>query len=575
VVKATLSLGKQVIFVNGDGFDDILIGSRLADPNGINSGESYIIYGQANSVFELSSLLAENGGDGSMGFVINGIDTRDYSGVSVSSAGDINGDGFDEILIGASKADPSEKGLGGESYLIFGRQGGFGASLEVSNLNGNNGFIINGIDRGDYSGRSLSSAGDMNGDGFDDIIIGARRADPNGTYSGESYVVFGQAGGFEPSLELQSLNGTTGFVINGINANEYSGFSVSSAGDVNGDGFDDIIIGAPGSYASNGMSYVVFGHASEFEASLELSTLNGSNGFIINGKSSVDASGISVSSAGDVNNDGYDDLLIGAYFASPNGDRSGESYVIFGHADGFGVSFELSTLNGINGFAMNGINPGDYSGHSVSSAGDFNGDGFEDILVGAFRADPNGNFSGESYIVFGKRNGFESSLELSSLDGTNGFVLIGSEAYDNSGRSLSSAGDINGDGFDDILIGKNRSEGGSYVVFGRAGGFEASLELSSLNGTNGFVINGIDTGDGSGRSVSSPIAPTPMGVIAVRATSFMGGLILDAQLNFSLLMLIAIQLPIAVKLSTASQVMTSSMAALPVMSLWARTAMIC
>ena len=111
-----------------------------------------------------------------------------------------------------------------------------------------NGFVLNGIDSYDQSGSSVSSAGDVNGDGFDDLIIGADGAEPNGINgAGQSYVVFGQAGGFSPSIDLSSsfLNGSNGFVLNG-NTGDFSGSSVSGAGDINGDGFDDLIIGATG-----------------------------------------------------------------------------------------------------------------------------------------------------------------------------------------------------------------------------------------------------------------------------------------------------------------------------------------
>ena len=118
------------------------------------------------------------------------------------------------------------------------------AIFELSSLNGTNRFVINRIDVSDQSGRSVSAAGDINGDGIDDIIIGADNADPNGNNSGESYVVFGSASGFGAALELSALDGTNGFVINGIDADDRSGTSVSAAGDVNGDGIDDIIIGA-------------------------------------------------------------------------------------------------------------------------------------------------------------------------------------------------------------------------------------------------------------------------------------------------------------------------------------------
>ena len=137
----------------------------------------------------------------------------------------------------------------------------------------------------------------------------------------------------------------------------------------------------------------MFGKASgTYSASLELSSLNGTNGFVINGIDANDNSGNSVSSAGDINNDGYDDIIIGAIVADPNGDSSGESYVVFGKASGtYSASLELSSLNGTNGFVINGIDESDYSGNSVSSAGDINNDGYDDIIIGANEADPNGD----------------------------------------------------------------------------------------------------------------------------------------------------------------------------------------
>ncbi|MCC5608124.1 tandem-95 repeat protein [Nostoc sp. CHAB 5834] len=194
-------------------------------------------------------------------------------------------------------------------------------------------------------------------------------------------------------------------------ADDSLGSSVSSAGDFNGDGIDDLIIGASGSAyideIDTGPSaniYVVFGKSSGFGSVLNLSSLDGSNGFAINGN----GVGISVSSAGDINGDGFDDVIIGALEASSNDNRAtGESYVVFGSSSGFGASFDLLSLDGSNGFVINGINVGDFSGRSVSNAGDFNGDGSDDLIIGAAQKGGGiyGPFkNGESYVIYGFAN---------------------------------------------------------------------------------------------------------------------------------------------------------------------------
>ena len=486
--------------VNGDGYDDLIIGANGANPNGeFNAGETYIVYGGAsapgtNGVLDLSGL------EGTNGFTLTGIDRFDNSGTSVSSAGDVNGDGYDDLIIGANRADPNgdiNAGEGGETYIVYGGASAPGTDgvLALSSLNGTNGFILNGIDADDYSGWSVSSAGDVNGDGYDDLIIGARLADPNGDDSGETYVIYGGASAPRTGVRLSTLNGSNGFILTGIDAGDSSGRSVSSAGDVNGDGYDDLIIGAwradPNGNDNAGETYVIYGGASAPGGVLDLSSLNGTNGFILNGIDVGDSSGISVSSAGDVNGDGYDDLIIGAHFAGPNGNSSGETYIVYGGASapGTGGRFNLSTLNGINGFILTGIDADDRSGFSVSSAGDVNGDGYDDLIIGAPSADPNGNSSaGETYVIYGGASapGTGGVLDLSMLDGTNGFTVTGIDAYDNSGHSVSSAGDVNGDGYDDLIIGANRADpngdsraGETYIVYGGATGTESLVPVTA------------------------------------------------------------------------------------------------
>ena len=446
--------------------------------------------------------------NGTNGFRLDGIDMDDNSGRSVSSAGDVNGDGFDDLIIGASNADAGVTDTReGESYVVFGKSGGFAAAIDLSTLDGTTGFRLDGIDENDFSGLSVSDAGDVNGDGFDDVIIGARGADPGGdSFSGESYVVFGKSGGFASAIDLSTLDGTTGFRLDGIDARDYSGRVVSSAGDVNGDGFDDLIIGAYRANSDVGESYVAFGKSDGFVSAIDLSTLDGTTGFRLDGIDAGDHSGRSVSSAGDVNADGFDDLIIGASAAGSG--SKGESYVVFGKSGGFAAAIDLSTLDGTTGFRLDGIDASDCSGCSVSSAGDVNGDGFDDLIIGASDADADGDSrAGESYVVFGKSGGFASAIDLSTLDGTTGFRLDG---RGRSGYSVSSAGDVNGDGFDDVIIGArdagpggDLSAGESYVVFGKSGGFASAIDLSTLDGTTGFRLDGIDEYDRSGFSVST------------------------------------------------------------------------
>lgn len=471
----------------------------------LGAGLSAAIAHAAPPVIPLSAL------DGNNGFRLDGVASEDYSGAAVSGVGDINGDGIDDLIIGAYGAG----GFSGRSYVVFGRSaGGFTSPINLSALDGGNGFRLDGVAGADYSGSAVSAAGDINGDGIDDLIIGANGADANGIGSGSSYVVFGRsAGGFASAINLSTLNGSNGFRLVGAEG-DLSGVAVSVAGDINGDGFDDLVIGArraDPNGAESGSSYVVYGSGSGFDATINLSTLNGSNGFRLDGVAAGDRSGIAVSGVGDINGDGIDDLIVGADFADPFGvSGAGSSYAVFGNTTGFPAVFPLATLNGATGFRIDGVAEGEFSGRVVSGAGDVNGDGTDDLIIGAPFADTNGEQSGSSYVLFGRgAGGFPSLIPLSSLNGSNGFRLDGAVG-NRSGVAVSAAGDVNGDGIDDLIIGASLanpngigSAGSSYVLFGRSTSFAAVIPLSSLNGSTGFRLDGAAANNRSGSAVAA------------------------------------------------------------------------
>jgi Ca2+-binding RTX toxin-like protein len=447
------------------------------------------------AVVELSSL------DGTNGFEIDAEAPGDQLGGSVSSAGDVNGDGFDDVIVGAWGARPNGS-FSGASYVVFGGPDGFSANLDLGLLDGTNGFQISGSGSAhERIGGAVASAGDVNGDGFADVIIGAPEA---GYGDGACYVIFGSADGFPPELNTTDVDGPNGFALLGTSTpigHALAGGSVASAGDVNGDGVGDLIIGAEGldpNGAFSGSSYLVFGSAGGFPSTVKLSSLDGSNGFRLDGEAEIDHSGETVSSAGDVNGDGFDDLLIAAPLAN---NFTGASYVVFGAADGFPAALDLADLDGTNGFEIDSAS-GEVSGFSVACAGDVNGDGLDDLVIGATIASPYTQ-PGACYVVFGQSNGFEARLNLSTVDGVNGVKITGYVG------EVASAGDVNGDGFDDIIIGcggynaNGDRSGACYVVFGGAAGFPSDLDLSALDGSNGFRIDGEAQFDYAGISVAS------------------------------------------------------------------------
>jgi hypothetical protein len=484
--------------VNGDGLDDLILGGRFSSvPGRPRAGRSLVVFGKAGAApVEMSQVVAGNGG-----FVINGQGASDYSGSSVAPAGDVNGDGLADLIVGAEHSDPSAGERAGRSYVVFGKADS--AAVELSAVAaGRGGFVINGECKDDESGHSVAGAGDVNGDGLADLIVGAYGYGMRGaarTLVGRSYVVFGRSN-TEP-VDLSAIAaGQGGFAIAGERDTDFSGNSAAGAGDVNGDGLADLIVGANGAAArgvfDSGRSYVIFGRTQTTPVALS-DVAAGSGGFVINGQCQSDSSGTRVASAGDMNGDGLADVIVGAVQADPPaGSSGGRSYVVFGKSSTAAVDLS-SIVQGLGGFVINGQSAGDWSGWRAALAGDVNGDGLADLVIGAFFADPPaGTSAGRVYLVYGKAD--TAAVDLSRVAaGTGGFVINGQSAGDGAGRGAAAAGDVNGDGLADLIVGSSDASPGGvtnagrgHVIFGATTGAFSDTAVDQLGSEGDDVLTG-------------------------------------------------------------------------------------
>ena len=499
-------------------------------------------------IIDLRSLFPDAGGDGTIGVVFEGVNAGDRSGSVISGAGDVNGDGINDLFIGAQLADPDGRKDAGESYVVFGRKGGFPATVELRDLfpiaggDGSKGFVLQGVGDGDRMGL-LRDLGDVNGDGIDDIIVGAVGADPEGVKNaGQTYVIFGRTTGFPPVIPVADLlpenggDGSAGFAIDGVRVGDALG-QAGGAGDVNGDGINDIMVAAvqadPNGQDGAGEVYVVFGRRYGFPARFKLRRLfpaiggNGTEGFVLQGAEAGDRLRISAIRSDDINGDGIDDLLLGAEFADSQGRTDvGEAYVVFGRITGFPPIFKVKRLfpiaggDGTEGFVLQGVDAGDTAGRSACGLGDIDGDGINDFVIGAYKGGPNNSpEAGEGYLLYGRTTPFPAVFDLRTLfpafggNGNEGFVVKGINAGDRAFPVL--INDVNGDGIDEMLYGAQLADpegridaGASYVLFGRNTRFPASYEFKRLlpseggDGSEGFVIEGVNAGDEFGYTIT-------------------------------------------------------------------------
>ncbi|KAA5540459.1 hypothetical protein FYK55_20830 [Roseiconus nitratireducens] len=456
--------------------------------------------------------------DGGNGFVVTGTQVQGFSGISVSGIGDVNSDGLSDFAVGM--LDPDLAGGGamptGEVYVVFGTESGFNAQLPLSSVDGSNGFVVTGLDAAAGFGLTVDAVGDVNDDNLQDFIIGSPGSSPGGRDSaGSAVVIFGSSTGFAAQLDATSLDGSDGFRIDGLAAGDTLGFSVSGAGDLNDDGIQDVVVGAKNADATApvrpgaGQAYVIFGKSMPFDATFDLSTLDGSNGFVVQPASEGDELGAVVDNVGDVNGDDIDDVLVTAPQGNSGGGELGAAYVIYGRDTAFSSAFDVTGIDGNNGMEIIGIRAGQRLGFEASGLGDINADGIDDIMV-AEGPDADGSLGGSrGYIVFGQQ-GTAASVDLAALDGANGLAVTTSAQANPNPMRVSEAGDVNGDGIADALISMAATTvdnvsipGGSFVLFGRDTGFPAALVLADLDGSDGFVIEGMNDAEQSGEAVGA------------------------------------------------------------------------
>lgn len=387
--------------LNGDGITDLILSALEADSvdnQREGAGESYIIFGGASlpPTIDLAT-------PGTSNITIYGKEAGDRLG-QVSGAGDVNADGYDDIVLGADLASDT-----GESYVIFGEPD-WPSTIDLADA-GSADILLTGA--GYYVGYRVGDAGDMNNDGKDDFIVSSQRA--NGV--GECYVIFGDEALSETStIDLDNLEGI-GVTIRGKDGQSL-GRALDKAGDVNGDGFDDVVLGAQDSNTPS-ENYIVYG-GSSLPDLIEVANL---------GASGVTLSGVKtnwgVSGAGDVNGDGYDDVIVAAGSANAG---TGATYIVFG---GDNLPDIVDILNmGSAGVTLLGVDAGDGSGTFVGRAGDVNSDGYGDILIGANSGEGRDNIQdnvGETYLIYGGQNFpgvagiqtiFEESFEVAEWNGT-------------------------------------------------------------------------------------------------------------------------------------------------------------
>jgi hypothetical protein len=452
--------------VNGDGLADMIVGAPFLQTSSSEIGAAFVIYGTTDpKPLDLAALTP------AQGFRIDGAPQLEdaqhnnrTNGQFVSGAGDVNGDGRDDIVIGA----PGNLGRSGHAYIVYGPAAPVTAPIDLTALTAAQGVVITGAS-GTEAGVSVAAGGDVNGDGHPDVLVGV----PLPTYADSTYVIYGGAS-LPATIDLSTLQPSRGFRIMSPTTlddqDQWTGLAQDGIGDLNGDGRDDLVVSAPGNTNSSdspGAVYVVYGPAGNTTSSISLGALTPAQGFAIDAPTTPDQSfGRSLAGVGDVNGDGRPDILIGQL--SSVGIMSGSCYLIYGPAGTVNTPIQASTLTSAQGFRIADTR-GSGACNAVGTAGDQNGDGIADLLIGEQGRATNGKDSGAAFVLYGSRAA-RGPVALDTLADADGYRLDGA-AGDHVGSGVAGVGDVDGDGRPDIVIGARTATGTTgpgtaYLVLG-------------------------------------------------------------------------------------------------------------
>ncbi|MFO0984254.1 MAG: integrin alpha [Planctomycetota bacterium] len=448
--------------VNGDGYTDVIVGTRYYDNGESDEGGAFVYRGSAVGLASMAAWTGEN-------------DQADAQhGYAVATAGDVNGDGFSDVIVGAPFYDNGESGEG-RVFAYLGAADGL-ATIAA--------WTAESDQAGAQFGVSVASAGDVNGDGFSDVIVGAEFYDHGESNEGRAFVFLGSPGG---------LAASAAWTAESDQASAFLGRCVASAGDVNGDGFGDVIVGAH--QYDNGQS-------NEGRA---LAYLGSQRGLAINPtwtaeSDQADASfGATVASAGDVNADGYSDVLVGALEYDGGQTDEGRTFAYMGSSGGLSISAAW-TAEGDQATAR--------FGYSIATAGDVNGDGYSDVIIGAPLYDHGKTDEGRAFAYLGSAGGLATSAA---------WTAESNQESARFGYSVATAGDVDGDGYSDVIVGAysyangQSNEGRAYEYLGSASGLATSAawtaESDQVNADFGWSV--ATAGDVNGDGYSDVIVGAP------------------------------------------------------------------